>query len=84
MLAEQGQQLPAGDGAQPCDWAAFGLLGSLWDGVLIEHQDGSTTEAFNFAGDPPAEDPDGVGAPPGSGGGRGGTTAAICPGDRPA
>lgn len=32
-----------------CDWAAYGLLGTLGDGVLVEFPDGRIVEAFTPA-----------------------------------
>lgn len=42
------------DGVQPCNWAAFGLLGTLNGGILIEceatdEHDARTVNAFAFA-----------------------------------
>lgn len=34
---------------QPCNWAAFGLFGTLNSGVLVEREDGHFTNAFDFA-----------------------------------
>lgn len=33
----------------PCDWAAFGLLGTLNAGTRIDRDDGTETWAFDFA-----------------------------------
>lgn len=35
--------------AQPCDWAAFGLLGTLNSGVLVVAPDGREKWIFSFA-----------------------------------
>lgn len=32
-----------------CDWAAYGLFGTAGKGVLVEKQDGSCVEVFDFA-----------------------------------
>lgn len=37
------------DGPGPCDWAAFGLLGTLGKGRLVLAEDGSSVEVFDFA-----------------------------------
>lgn len=41
--------LDAPRGIQPCNWAAFGLFGTLDGGVQIEREDGKVTNAFEFA-----------------------------------
>jgi hypothetical protein len=38
----------------PCDWAAFGLLGTLGRGVQIEDGHGEPTDVFAFAGQEPS------------------------------
>ena len=35
--------------SQPCDWAAFGLFGTLGKGVTVVYPDGREVEAFAFA-----------------------------------
>lgn len=37
---------------KPCDWAAFGLLGTLNGGATVVHPDGTTTDVFAFADQP--------------------------------
>lgn len=39
------------EGQQPCNWAAYGLFGTLWKGVMITAGDGKEIEAFDFAED---------------------------------
>ena len=34
-----------------CDWCAFGLFGTVGKGQLVEAEDGSVVEVFQFAGD---------------------------------
>jgi hypothetical protein len=41
-----GQAMP-----QPCDWAAFGLFGTLNKGVEVEMESGNVVWAFAFADD---------------------------------
>lgn len=33
---------------QPCDWAAFGLFGTLDSGMFVELEDGKTINVFSF------------------------------------
>ena len=40
--------------AQPCNWAAFGLFGTLNGGVRVEFDDGKVVAAFAFAEPPSA------------------------------
>lgn len=47
-LGTPGKRGRHADGVQPCDWAAFGLLGTISGGVIVE-RDGGTTNAFAFA-----------------------------------
>lgn len=35
--------------ATPCDWAAFGLLGTNGTGMIVQFPDGTHREAFAFA-----------------------------------
>lgn len=37
------------DSGKPCDWAAFGLLGTLNGGVRVTRPDGRQALAFDFA-----------------------------------
>lgn len=53
-LGTPGKRGKNADGIQPCNWAAFGLLGTLNGGVIIEvpatdEHDASTVNAFAFA-----------------------------------
>lgn len=34
---------------QPCDWVAYGLFGTLGNGLLIQFPDGTVSEAFAIA-----------------------------------
>lgn len=36
-------------GKQPCNWAAYGLFGTLGNGVIVVAPDGKEIEVFDFA-----------------------------------
>lgn len=40
-----------GSKQQPCDWAAFGLFGTLNEGTKIQLEDGREIWVFDFAGE---------------------------------